>query len=148
MHLVHADSYERAWELMKVVTRLWDSGEDDAVVVDVVSGLCTDVRKIYEINYFRTYFNSPGPLNTSRTLQVPQIYVQAGASDDGRAFDPQFTGAIFTATRPWFTRRPSKPTSNPAPAASGAIRTISPSIPASAPRSAPPTTERAGCMRS
>lgn len=47
MHLVHADSYERAWELMKVVTRLWDSWEDDAVVVDVVSGLNTDARKIY-----------------------------------------------------------------------------------------------------
>jgi FMN-dependent oxidoreductase (nitrilotriacetate monooxygenase family) len=96
-HPVHADRYERAREFMDVVTRLWDSWEDDALVADVASGLYADTQKIHAINHVGPHFNVRGPLNTPRTPQGRPVYVQAGASDDGRAFAAQYAEAIFTA---------------------------------------------------
>ena len=96
-HPVHADRYGRAREFMEVVTRLWDSWEDDALVADVSSGLYAETRKIHAIDHVGPHFRVKGPLNTPRTPQGRPVYVQAGASDDGRAFAAQFAEAIFTA---------------------------------------------------
>ncbi|MGY3353354.1 alkanesulfonate monooxygenase SsuD/methylene tetrahydromethanopterin reductase-like flavin-dependent oxidoreductase (luciferase family) [Bradyrhizobium sp. GM0.4] len=42
-------------------------------------------------------FRVRGPLNISRAPQGRPVYVQAGSSDDGRAFAARFAEAIFTA---------------------------------------------------
>ncbi len=96
-HPVHADRYERAREFMDVVTRLWDSWEDGALVADVGSGVYADTSKIHPIDHVGPHLKVRGPLNTPRTPQGRPVYVQAGASDDGRAFAAQFAEAIFTA---------------------------------------------------
>jgi FMN-dependent oxidoreductase (nitrilotriacetate monooxygenase family) len=96
-HPTHHERYERAREYLEVITRLWDSWEDDALVNDPVSGVFADTRKIHTIDHIGKHFRVRGPLNISRTPQGRPVYVQAGSSDDGRAFAARFAEAIFTA---------------------------------------------------
>ncbi|HEY4078822.1 MAG TPA: LLM class flavin-dependent oxidoreductase [Rhizomicrobium sp.] len=96
-HPVHADRYERAREYLDVITRLWDSWEDDALVADKASGVYADPAKIHAINHIGKHFKVRGPLNFPRTPQGRPVYVQAGSSEDGRSFAAQYAEAIFTA---------------------------------------------------
>ena len=96
-HPPHGERYERAKEFLDVVTGLWDSWEDDALVIDPVSGIFADADKIHAIDHVGKHFRVRGPLNTARSPQGRPVYVQAGSSDDGRAFAARFAEAIFTA---------------------------------------------------
>ena len=93
----HADRYARAAEFVDVVTKLWDSWEDDAFVGDAASGIFADDAKIHPINHVGPHFRVKGPLNTARSPQGRPVYVQAGSSDDGRSFAARYAEAIFTA---------------------------------------------------
>jgi FMN-dependent oxidoreductase (nitrilotriacetate monooxygenase family) len=96
-HPPHSERYERAREFLDVVTRLWDSWEDEALVNDPASGIFADTGKIHAIDHIGKHFRVRGPLNISRPPQGRPVYVQAGSSDDGRAFAARFAEAIFTA---------------------------------------------------
>lgn len=96
-HPVHADRYERAREFVDVVGKLWDSWDDDAVLADAASGIYADTDRIRPIDHIGKHFRVRGPLNTPRSPQGRPVYVQAGASDDGRSFAAQHAEAIFTA---------------------------------------------------
>jgi FMN-dependent oxidoreductase (nitrilotriacetate monooxygenase family) len=96
-HPPHGERYERAREYLDVITRLWDSWEDDAVINDPASGIFADTGKIHAIDHIGKHFRVRGPLNISRSPQGRPVYVQAGSSDDGRAFAARFAEAIFTA---------------------------------------------------
>jgi FMN-dependent oxidoreductase (nitrilotriacetate monooxygenase family) len=96
-HPPHGERYEKAKEFLDVVTRLWDSWEDDALVIDPASGIFADADKIHAIDHVGKHFRVRGPLNTARSPQGRPVYVQAGSSDDGRAFAARFAEAIFTA---------------------------------------------------
>jgi FMN-dependent oxidoreductase (nitrilotriacetate monooxygenase family) len=96
-HPPHGERYERAREYLDVITRLWDSWEDDALINDPRSGIFADTDKIHAINHVGKHFRVRGPLNISRTPQGRPVYVQAGSSEDGRAFAARFAEAIFTA---------------------------------------------------
>ncbi|WP_018317188.1 LLM class flavin-dependent oxidoreductase [Bradyrhizobium sp. WSM2793] len=96
-HPPHHERYERAREYLDVVTRLWDSWEDDAVVNDPSTGVFAETAKIHAIKHIGKHFRVRGPLNIPRSPQGRPVYVQAGSSDDGRAFAAQFAEAIFTA---------------------------------------------------
>lgn len=80
-----------------MISRLWDSWEDDALVNDPISGIFADTNKIHTLDHVGKHFRVRGPLNISRVPQGRPVYVQAGASDDGRAFAAHFAEAIFTA---------------------------------------------------
>lgn len=96
-HPAHADRYARADEFLDVVTALWDSWEDDAVVGDPVSGRYADTDRIHRIDHVGPHFSVRGPLNTPRTPQGRPVYVQAGTSEDGRAFAARWADAVFAA---------------------------------------------------
>lgn len=96
-HPAHTARYERAWEFLDVVTRLWDSWEDEALVNDPASGIFADTDKIHAIQHVGKHFRVRGPLNIARPPQGRPVYVQAGSSNDGRAFAARFAEAIFTA---------------------------------------------------
>ncbi|MGY3413788.1 FMN-dependent oxidoreductase (nitrilotriacetate monooxygenase family) [Bradyrhizobium sp. GM5.1] len=96
-HPPHHERYERAREYLDVISRLWDSWEDDALVNDPASGIFADTSKIHTLDHFGKHFRVRGPLNISRAPQGRPVYVQAGSSDDGRAFAARFAEAIFTA---------------------------------------------------
>lgn len=96
-HLQHAKRYERAKEFLEVATKLWDSWEDDAIVLDREAGVYADDRKVRTIDHKGDWFNVRGPLNVPRTPQGYPVLVQAGSSEDGKAFAAQYAEAIFTA---------------------------------------------------
>ncbi|MEI9997428.1 MAG: LLM class flavin-dependent oxidoreductase [Rhizomicrobium sp.] len=96
-HPVHADRYERAREYVDVVTKLWDSWEDGALVADRASGVYVDTDKVHTIDHVGKHLRVRGPLNTPRGPQGRPVYVQAGSSEDGRSFAAQYAEAIFTA---------------------------------------------------
>lgn len=96
-HPPHHERYERAKEFLDVVSALWDSWEDDAVLNDPNLGVFADTAKIHQLNHVGKYFRVRGPLNLPRSPQGRPVYVQAGSSEDGRSFAARFAEAIFTA---------------------------------------------------
>lgn len=97
--LPHAERYQRATEYLEVVTKLWDSWEDDAHLLDRDAGVYVDPERVHAIEHAGTYFNVHGALNVPRPPQGRPVLVQAGSSDDGMAFAARFAEAIFTAQR-------------------------------------------------
>ncbi|GAA3139296.1 LLM class flavin-dependent oxidoreductase [Nonomuraea roseoviolacea] len=93
----HADRYARATEFLDVVTKLWDSWEDDAILGDRAHGLYADTGKIHPIEHEGEHFRVRGPLNASRPPQGHPLLVQAGSSEDGKEFAARFAEAVFTA---------------------------------------------------
>ncbi len=96
-HPVHAERYARAREYLEVVTALWDSWEDGALLIDQESGEFADTSRIHSIDHVGERFRVRGPLNTPRTPQGRPVYVQAGSSQDGRSFAASYAEAVFTA---------------------------------------------------
>ncbi|PRH78124.1 LLM class flavin-dependent oxidoreductase, partial [Streptomyces solincola] len=96
-HLEHALRYERAREFVEVATGLWDSWEDDAVVLDRAAGIYADPRKVRPIGHQGVHFGVQGPLNVPRSPQGHPLLVQAGSSEDGREFAARYAEAVFTA---------------------------------------------------
>lgn len=96
-HPRHADRYGRAEEYLQVISALWDSWEDGAVVADRASGIFADTERIHRIDHVGEHFRVAGPLNAPRSPQGRPVYVQAGSSEDGRAFAARWAEAIFTA---------------------------------------------------
>ncbi|WP_082145814.1 LLM class flavin-dependent oxidoreductase [Microvirga massiliensis] len=93
----HAERYARAFEFLEVVTKLWDSWADDAVLDDRVSGRYADPERIRRIDHAGRHYKVAGPLNLPRSPQGRPVFVQAGSSTTGRRFAAQYAEAIFTA---------------------------------------------------
>lgn len=96
-HPPHADRYRQAEEFVDVVTRLWDSWEDDALVIDRDSGVFAESAHIHPVNHKGEFYQVKGALNVSRSPQGRPVYVQAGSSEEGRGFAARHAEAIFTA---------------------------------------------------
>jgi len=95
----HAGRYARAEEFVEVVTALWDSWEDDALVLDPATGVFADPDKVHTVDHAGERFRVRGPLNTPRPPQGRPLLVQAGSSESGRSFAARHAEAIFTAQR-------------------------------------------------
>lgn len=91
------ERYARAQEFVDVVTKLWDSWEDDAVLTDRERGLFFDPAKVHQIDHHGRYFQVEGALAAPRSPQGRPVLVQAGSSNQGRAFAARNAEAIFTA---------------------------------------------------
>jgi FMN-dependent oxidoreductase (nitrilotriacetate monooxygenase family) len=98
-HVPHAQRYARAEEFVDVITSLWDSWEDDALVADKATGLWIDPAKMHILNHKGTHFNVRGPLNSPRPPQGYPVIAQAGSSDAGRALAARTAEVIFTAAQ-------------------------------------------------
>ncbi|MBB93832.1 MAG: FMNH2-dependent monooxygenase [Rhodobacteraceae bacterium] len=90
------ERYEMADEYMDVVRKLFDSWDDDAVVVDREKGVYADADKVRSIDHKGKYFQVRGPLNTVPSPQKHPVYVQAGASPRGRDFAAQHADSIIS----------------------------------------------------
>ena len=91
------DRYAQAEEFVQVVGDLWDSWEDDALVLDKTSGVFADGDKVHAINHVGAHYKVKGPFNSPRSPQGRPVQVQAGSSEDGRDFASRHAEAIFTA---------------------------------------------------
>lgn len=94
--LDHDQRYDRADEFMEVVTGLWDSWEDDALVLDRAAGLFADPDKVHELDFEGEWFRSRGPLTVPRSPQGRPVFLQAGSSGRGRDFAAKWAEVIFT----------------------------------------------------
>jgi FMN-dependent oxidoreductase (nitrilotriacetate monooxygenase family) len=91
------ERYARAQEFIDVVTKLWDSWEDDAILNDREGGRFFDPDKVHQIGHHGRYFQVEGALAAPRSPQGRPVLVQAGSSNQGRAFAARNAEAIFTA---------------------------------------------------
>lgn len=90
----HDERYVMAHEFTDLVTRLWDSWESDAIINDPARGVYADPEKVHPLHFRGTYFNSRGPLITSRPPQGRPVIVQAGGSESGRAFAARWADVV------------------------------------------------------
>lgn len=80
----HADRYARGEEFLDVVFGLWDSFEDDALLLDRENGWYHDPKKLHQLDHVGEHFQVRGPLNVARTPQGRPVIAQAGGSERGK----------------------------------------------------------------
>jgi alkanesulfonate monooxygenase len=93
----HATRYRRAREFFDVVTGLWDSWADDALIRDVESGIFFDPDKLHVLDHHGEFLDVRGPLNIARPIQGWPVIVQAGASEPGRQLAAETAELVFTS---------------------------------------------------
>jgi FMN-dependent oxidoreductase (nitrilotriacetate monooxygenase family) len=96
-HVEHDERYRRAREFFDVVTGLWDSWADEALIRDVESGIFFDPEKLHVLDHKGKYYSVRGPLNIARPVQGWPVIVQAGSSEAGRQIAAETAEAVFTA---------------------------------------------------
>ena len=94
-HLSHDLRYERADEFLEVVTGLWNSWDDDALIVDKAAGRFADGEKVRRLDHKGKFFNVRGPLPVPRSPQGHPVLIQAGQSGRGRQFAGRWGNLIF-----------------------------------------------------
>ena len=94
-HLEHDLRYDRADEFMEAVMGLWDSWEDDALVIDKASGRFADPDKVHRLDYHGEYFHTRGPLTVPRSSQGHPVLLQAGSSGRGQRFAGRWAELVF-----------------------------------------------------
>ena len=92
----HDERYDRADEFLEATTALWDSWEDDALVLDRVSGQFADGSKVHPLDFKGDWFKVKGPLTVPRSPQGRPVLLQAGSSGRGRDFAARWAELIFT----------------------------------------------------
>ena len=70
-----AELYEEAEDAIEVVSRLWDSWEDDAVIRDAATGRYVDRDKLHYVDFEGRFFNVRGPSITPRSPQAQPLVV-------------------------------------------------------------------------
>lgn len=98
-HVAHPRRYARAQEFVDVITGLWDSWEDDALIQDKATGVWADMDKMHVLGHKGEFFSVRGPLNASRPVQGYPVMAQAGSSNDGRELAARTAELIFTAAQ-------------------------------------------------
>ena len=94
----HDKRYRRGRECYDVVTKLWDSWEDDAFLRDQKSGIYADLDKMHPPHHKGEFYSVDGALNIARPIQGYPLIVQAGASESGRQFAAEVAEMVFAAT--------------------------------------------------
>ena len=89
------ERYDRAEEVVQACIALWESWDDDALVMDRQAGVFIDPSKVRYTNFDGKWVKTRGPLSIPRTPQVRPVFMQAGSSDRGRDFAARWAELIF-----------------------------------------------------
>ena len=95
----HALRYQRAGEFLDVAKALWDSWEDDSLVIDKASGQFANPEHVHYLDHHGKHFKVRGPLNVSRPPQGHPLIVQAGSSDAGKNLAVSHADVHFAVVR-------------------------------------------------
>lgn len=87
--------YDQAHEFMAVCQELWNSWDEDAVVMDKENAVFVDASKVRRIDFEGRFFKSRGPLNVTRSPQNGPAILQAGTSPKGIEFAAKYADGIF-----------------------------------------------------
>lgn len=96
-HLEHNKRYDRADEFVEIVTRMWQSWERDALIIDKETGRFADPEKVHRTEFDGEFFNVKGTFTVPRSPQGQPILLQAGMSGRGLAFAGRWADVVFTA---------------------------------------------------
>ena len=95
VHMDHDLRYDRADEFMEIVHSCWDGWEDDALVVDKVSGLFAHPEKVHRLEYNGKFLKSSGTFTVPRSPQGHPVVIQAGSSPRGKTFAARWAETMF-----------------------------------------------------
>src|SRR5262249_30235186 len=95
-HRPHDERYDVADEFADIVTRLWEAGEPDAVVLDRGKPMLTGRANAHATSPEGQCFRGRGPLNAPRSPQGRVPICQAGGSPRGQRFASRWADTIIT----------------------------------------------------
>lgn len=96
-----ADRYARASEYLTVLTALWDSWDDDAIVADKSSGLYVRRDSIHRVDHRGEHFAVAGPFNLPRSPQWhPPLFVSVGSDESAQFASEHADVVVLTAEAP------------------------------------------------
>ena len=87
--------YEKAHEFIEVCQQLWNSWDEDAVVMDREKAIFADASKVRRIEHQGRFYRSRGPLNVVRSPQNGPALIQAGTSPMGIELAAKYADAVF-----------------------------------------------------
>jgi FMN-dependent oxidoreductase (nitrilotriacetate monooxygenase family) len=94
--LPQAERYARAKEFLQTARELWDSWDEDALVVDARSGQFLRNPAPGAFTHHGAQFEISGQFTTPRPPQGHPVIFQAGDSNEGREFAAATADAIFS----------------------------------------------------
>lgn len=95
-YLDHADRYQRAEEFLTVARKFWDSWAPGAVLADIENGDYVDPERIRSVEHSGPQFEVRGFATLPAGPQGHPVLLQAGDSEQGRAFGARHADAMFT----------------------------------------------------
>ena len=90
----HDRRYDMADEFVALVTKLWESWEEDAVITDRENDRYIDASKVHTVDHRGEFYASRGPLNTTPSPQYRPVICQAGGSPRGIRFAAKYAQTI------------------------------------------------------
>ncbi|GIS93083.1 MAG: hypothetical protein CM1200mP22_03200 [Dehalococcoidia bacterium] len=78
-HLDHDDRYDAADEFLQATAMLWESWEDNAVLLDKHTGKFADPDKVHRVDHTGDRFQVRGPLTVPRPPQGKPVAIQAAS---------------------------------------------------------------------
>jgi long-chain alkane monooxygenase len=95
----HDERYERADEYMEACYALWNSWEDDALVIDMERQVYADPAKVHRVDFAGRWYKTQGPFTVIPSPRRRPFLFQAGQSDRGKTFAARHAEGIFSAAR-------------------------------------------------
>jgi FMN-dependent oxidoreductase (nitrilotriacetate monooxygenase family) len=92
----HDKRYAMGSEWVELVTRLWESWDADAVVLDEERDEFADFTKVRTVDFEGEFYRSRGPLNTAPSPQRRPVICQAGGSPRGRDFAAEHADILLS----------------------------------------------------
>ncbi len=95
----HDSRYDRADEYMELCYALWNSWEDDAVVLDLERQIYADPDKVHRVDFEGRWYRARGPFTVQPSPGRRPFLFQAGQSERGKTFAARHAEGIFSAAR-------------------------------------------------
>ncbi|WP_028035035.1 NtaA/DmoA family FMN-dependent monooxygenase [Chelativorans sp. J32] len=93
--LDHSARHKRAAEYVEVISRLFNSVDKAALVMDRERGIFGDPSHVHIEKYEGEIFRITGPLNLPRSPQGRPVYVQAGTSESGKNLAAAYADMVY-----------------------------------------------------
>ena len=93
--LAQEDRYSRAEQFLRATWRLFDSWQDEQLVIDKATGRFLSDPTVGSFSHHDDHFSIEGRFNVPRPPQGRPVIFQAGDSDEGREFAARAADAIF-----------------------------------------------------